>query len=482
MTALGWIVFIVYFIGIQLVGWYGSRGNKTSSDYFLGGQKLPWWAVSFSIVATETSSLTFISIPAVGYTGDLSFMQIVFGYFVGRLLVAFFFLPHYFKAPLETIYHFLEKFYSTSLRKNAAIVFSVTRLLADGVRLFVTAIPLAIIMDWYVGFCIIIFVLATIPYTLLGGIRSVVFTDALQMLVYVGAGLLVVYRLWPGIENVPAQKWNFFASGLSNGLGDFFSHPYYFIGAVLGGGVLSMFTHGTEQLSMQRVLALGCVSKARKAIIFSGVLVAIQFLLFLLIGLGLYGFFNGKKFETPDTIFPLYIVRHLPPLLKALLIAAIFASAQSTLSSSLNSLASSTFFDIFPGIKNKPESKKLNLSRWATLFWAVALAGFAISIQEQNSPVVILGLKITSIPAGVMIAFYINQLFFKRKEFKTERKLTKNNFFAHNIILFFSLGLMVFIVFFTKLAWVWFAPVGLLLTLGLLRFENQFLLSGRFHK
>ena len=452
MNYTGWLIFFLYLVVLQGIGLYAAQKKETFEDYFRGNGNLPWWAICFSIVATETSSLTFISIPAVAYTGDLGFLQIALGYILGRIAVALFFLPRYFAGKIETVYQFLEHRYNTSMRRMAALLFAVTRVLSDGVRLFATAIPLALLTGWSYELCIIAFVVATIPYTLAGGIRSVVWTDTMQMAVYLGGGIGVSFFLQSTISEIPLQKFTFITSGLEPDLSQFFFKPYNLFAGILGGGILTLFTHGTDQLTVQRLLAAASLRDSQKALITSGLIVFAQFFLFLFLGLQLFVFFSGRQFSSPDAIFPEFILNHLPVVFKAVIIAAIFASAQSTLSSTLNALASSSMLDLFPALKKLTEKSKLRYSRSLTAFWAFVLIIVSLSFQDQKSPMVILGLKIASVPAGGIIALYL--LGFSR--IATAPALTG---FAGSLVA------MVYIVFFTKLAWTWYAPIGMIIAL-----------------
>jgi len=343
-------VLVLYMVGITAWGAWLGRGNRGGTDYFLGSRNLPWWAVMLSVVATETSTLTFLSIPGVAYLGTLAFLQLALGYLAGRTVVAWVLLPAYYRGELSTAYALLETRFGGGARRFASGVFMLTRLLADSVRLFATAIPLAIITGWSYPASILVIGAATLVYTYFGGIKAVVWVDALQMGLYVAGGLIALALLqgavdggWPAIlaSAESAGKLQVF---------DFSASPavaYTFWAGLIGGGFLSMASHGTDQLIVQRLLTCRDAVQSRRALIGSGFAVIGQFALFLLVGLGLWVFFEGRDFARSDEIFARFIIAEMPVGVRGLLIAGVFAAAMSSLSSSINSLASASAYDFW---------------------------------------------------------------------------------------------------------------------------------------
>lgn len=446
-SAIDYIVIIIYLIGVAGLGVYAAGRQSSTSDYFMGGHDLPWWAVMFSVVATETSTLTFISIPAVAYGGNLTFLQITLGYIVGRILVSKLLLPAYFQGKQSTAYQYLEQRFGASMRNVTSTTFMVTRLLADGVRLFATAIPLAIILRLGGAFTgwgdIELYLLSitaisviTLIYTLIGGIKAVVWMDVMQMAVYIGgAALAIVVIIWDlpnGLSSAmaiasDAGKLQVFNFGFDMNFADFIAQPYTFFTALIGGAVFSIASHGTDQLIVQRLLTTRNVDNSQKALVWSGVVVAFQFGLFLFIGLLLYAFYDAQSAQqlglaTTDEIFAKFIVEQLPVGLSGLIIASLFAAAMSSLSSSLNSLASSTTLDLYKpyfGKDNTP-AEDLKISRIITMVWAVILTGSAfffafLQLQGGERPAVVeLGLGIASYTYGGLLgAFLLGRLFSK---------------------------------------------------------------------
>lgn len=439
-----YIVILGYLLGVAWLGIRIAGRQSSTSDYFLGGHDIPWWAVLFSVVATETSTLTFISVPAVAYGGNLTFLQITLGYIAGRIFVSKIFLPAYFKGNLTTAYQFLKQRFGSSMRNAASTTFMITRLLADGVRLFATAIPLAIIMrlggaftgwsDFEVYLLAIGVISAiTLLYTLIGGIKAVVWMDVMQMVVYIGgaifAGVIMLIDLPNGLSGAMATaadagKLHLFDFGFDLVFADFIAQPYTFFTALIGGAVFSVASHGTDQLIVQRLLTTRNVNDSQKALVWSGVVVALQFGLFLFIGLLLYAFYDAQTpqqlgLATTDEIFAKFIVEQLPVGVSGLIVASLFAAAMSSLSSSLNSLASSTTFDLykpyFGGDNTKAED--LRMSRMFTIAWALILTGSAfffafLQLQEGERPAVVeLGLGIASYTYGGLLgAFLLGRL------------------------------------------------------------------------
>ncbi|MTI86766.1 MAG: sodium:solute symporter [Balneolaceae bacterium] len=457
---LDYIVVVGYLVGVAAIGLKTSGKQTSTRDYFLGGDGIPWWAVLFSIVATETSTLTFISIPAVAYGGNLTFLQITIGYLIGRFAVAIYFLPRYYEGELKTAYTFLEHRFGGSMRNAASSTFMITRLLADGVRLFATAIPLAILLRLGGAFAgwadlelyvlsIAVITAVTMLYTFFGGIKAVVWMDVVQMSVYIGGAFIALYVLMGNLPEdfmLPAAKTQIFEFGFDLSFKEFISQPYTLITAVVGGAVFSLASHGTDQLLVQRVLATGNLKDARKAMISSGFIVMFQFALFLVIGLLLYKFYLGVSPEqlglaTMDEIFSKFIVEELPAGISGLIVAALFAAAMSSLSSSLNSLASATTFDLYKpyfGKENTAE-EDLKVSRIITMVWGVILTTSAIlfailQLREGERPAVVeLGLGIASYTYGGLLgAFLLGML-----SSKPEKKDALLGFFAGLVALLF---------------------------------------------
>lgn len=413
-TALDFWVLGLYIAGVTAWGVWLGRGQTGARDYFLGGRDLPWGAVLFSVVATETSTLTFLSIPGLAYATDLSFLQITLGYFLGRVVVAFLFLPAYYRGRLGTAYALLQTRFGLTTRRFASLIFMFTRALADGVRLFATAIPLALITGWSYPLSILVIGVLTLLYTYYGGIRSVVWVDALQMVVYMGGAVGALFVL---LSAIPGGWGGLMASAGEAGkldmlrLGWDISQPYTLWSGLLGGAFLSMASHGTDQLIVQRLLTCRSLRQSQWALIGSGLMVIVQFALFLVIGLGLWQFYDAREFARTDEIFATFIIEQLPPGLTGVVIAAIFAAAMSSLSSSLNSLASATTYDLYAPLRVADEAALLRVGKLFTLLWGVILVGGALLFRSRDTPVVELGLAIASFTYGGLLGgFFLGVL------------------------------------------------------------------------
>ncbi|MEM0962662.1 MAG: sodium:solute symporter [Bacteroidota bacterium] len=424
LTTIDVVVLVAYAIGVVIFGLRAGGRQSTTEDYFLGGRDLPWWAVCFSIVATETSTLTVIGVPAVAYGGALTFLQLSIGYLIGRVVVASVLLPRYFRGDQKTAYAYLGDRFGDGMRGAASATFLVTRLLADGVRLFATAIPIQVIAraaGLEVGYPAVILTIGvvTAAYTYVGGLKAVVWMDVVQMGVYVGGALIALGLLAAapaeGTWAAAAEEGKLAVLNLEvSSLGVLLTSPYAFWVSVVGGAVFGMASHGTDQLIVQRVLACRSLSDGRKAMVWSGVFVILQFALFLLVGLALWVHYGGASLADlgltrGDEVFPRYILDEMPAGLRGLLFAGIIAAAMSTLSSSLNALAGSTLMDLLErvGIRPATEETGLRWSRLLTLVWAGVFVGFAMLFTGMDNPVVELGLGIAGFTYGGLLGAFL---------------------------------------------------------------------------
>ncbi|HEX6973982.1 MAG TPA: sodium:solute symporter, partial [Vicinamibacterales bacterium] len=422
MHPLDLSVLIIYMAGIVAFGAYFSKSHQTIQDYFVSGKTIPWWAIMGSIVATETSTVTFISVPGYAYGSNLTFLQLVMGYMIGRLAVSILFIPAYFKGELLTVYQLLGERFGGPVKRLASAVFLLTRSFADGFRLFATGLVLAAVLrvmprmdelslGWFPSadptyviliLSVVIIGIATIIYTYHGGMTAVIWTDVIQLVVYLVGALIAAAILlrdipggWAEVQAVagPAGKFQLFDFTLG------FTKSYTFWSGVIGGAFLTTATHGTDQLMVQRYFCASNEHQARKALLWSGAVVFLQFVLFLLIGTMLWvyytqhatgeiaSFMQDGRLQG-DRIFPYYIVRHLPHGVVGLVLAAIFAAAMSTLSSSLNSSAAAAVNDFYVPATGgaKGDRHYLNTSRVLTGVFGmiqIAVAIAAISLSKR---------------------------------------------------------------------------------------------------
>lgn len=470
---LDYVIVVLYLLGVTIIGVFIGRKQKSSKDYFLGGKEMSWWSVGFSIVASETSTLTFISIPGLAYKSNMHFLQVAIGYFVGRLLVSIIFIPAYYKGDLETAYDFLGKRFGMPLRKFTSSVFIVTRVLASGVRLFATAIPVHLITGYDYATSILIIGIFTLIYTYVGGLKAVVAMDVVQMCIYLGGAvasmILILNHLPNGWNDVVLyatregqDKFSMINFTAGNSLLDFLSSPYTLLGGLLGGTFLSMASHGTDQLLVQRLL--GCKSKwdSQRALMLDATFIVLQFAFFLILGLCLYAFYGGISFQqlglsSSDEIFPKFIVENLPTGIAGLVVAGVLASAMGTLSSSISSLASSTFLDLFKYTsrgKNLDAATDMKWSKRFTLLWGILLIGGAMLFTDTKNPVVEIGLKIASFTYGGLLGTFFLGLLFK----KVQQRDAYAGFIA-------GILTMIAVLTFTHIDFTWHTLIGCLATI-----------------
>ncbi|QDV15788.1 Sodium/glucose cotransporter [Gimesia panareensis] len=417
-------------LGLYLAGviWFGSwigGKQKDLSDYLLGGKTLPWWAILGSIVATETSTVTFLSVPGIAYQpgGNLQFLQLPLGYIVGRFLVILFLLPLYFRGEIYSAYEVFKKRFGGKTERLSSLTFIVMRTLADGLRLYLTALVLEKVVGIPISACVVVIGIGTIIYTCLGGMKSVVWNDCLQFVIYIAGALfafgVIIEALpdgWSGYQQfaVTNHKWTMF---------DFeweLSKTYTFWAGLVGGMFLSMATHGADQLMIQRYLGARNQRDAARALGFSGFVVFLQFALFLLLGIGLAAFYQSfppaTPFEKPDEVFATFIIDNLPKGIKGLTLAAVFAAAMSTLSSSLSSTTSALVNDFYLPLTSttKQQSELVRISRVFTVLFGLAQIFVGIASQSIESSVVGNVLAIAGISTGLILGIFFLATFSQR--------------------------------------------------------------------
>ncbi len=479
MTArpLDLAVLVLYLALVTAWGAWLGRGQRGGRDYFLGNRNLPWGAVMLSVIATETSTLTFLSIPGVAYLGTLAFLQLALGYVVGRTVVAWVLLPAYYGGQIATAYQLLETRFGRPTRRFTSAIFMVTRLLADGVRLFATALPLALLTGWPLAVSILVIGVATAIYTWAGGIRAVVWVDVAQTALYMAGAAAAFVALgvlvpggWPAIAASGAAAGKLVVIDPSFD----FAVPYTLWAGVVGGAFLSMGSHGADQLIVQRVLTCRNLAGSRKAMIGSGFGVLLQFAVFLAIGVGLWAYYHGRAFERSDEIFARFIVDALPPGVTGLLVAGIFAAAMSTLSSSINSLASATTYDYWaPAVgmggaagaqreagaagERDDDARLLRAGRRFSALWTALLIGAAIVFipLSREAAAVEVALGIASLVYGGLLGGFALALFAPRARQPHAIAAIACGVIANTAIWLFARD---------QVAWPWYVPIGTLVT------------------
>ena len=488
-TMLDAVVLVAYLAGTTALGLYVGRKQRDAKDYFVADGAIPWWAVMFSIVATETSALTFISTPGLSYGnapgfGDLGFLQVVAGYIIGRFVVAGVLLPRYFQGNLVTAYALLETRFGLATRRFTSIVFMVTRALADSVRVFATAIPVALIISpnvtnktYVMPIAVLLLGFLTVIYTYKGGMKAVVWTELLQATIYLSGGLAAILILghlvpggWSAIWSSASAAGKTNAVSLYTGL----DRPHTIFAGLIGGAFLAMASHGTDQLIVQRLMSSRSLKDAQRAIVGSGFVVFCQFFLFLMIGLGLWAFYHGRLFPATDQIFPTFILEHMPTGLVGLIVAAIVAATMSTHSGAINSLAGATTHDIYLPLTNRSadDPQTLKMGRLFALGWGVVLTlGALLFPQDTKTPVVVVALGIASFTYGGLLGGFFLGIFWRRA-------IQRDAIIGMSV----AIATMAFIVFakpisaaypslatalgpFGRIAWPWYVLIGTSITL-----------------
>ncbi|HYL83467.1 MAG TPA: sodium:solute symporter [Candidatus Angelobacter sp.] len=462
-------IVVAYLLGVTALGVRFRRGQQQAAgdstaagrEYFLGGRTAPWWALALSIVATETSTLTIIGTPAIAYGGNLTFLQLVFGYLIGRVLIVLLLLPGYFRGEFFTAYALIEKRFGEKMRAVAASTFLVTRAIAEGVRVSAIALVVSVVLGTSERLAVFIVIALTILYTFEGGMKAVIWTDVAQLLVYMTGSAVTFFVLlhripggWQEVTQVAAS------AGHKLQLLDFsfsLASKYTFWSGLIGGAFLTMASHGTDQTIVQRLLAAKNERDSRLALLTSGVIVLMQFTVFLLIGVLLYVFAQHAPLlaagERTDRILPLFLVREMPVGLAGLLLASIVAVAMSNASGSLNSLAASSVLD-FSRLRGQTTDAQqfLRLSRGMTLVWGLVLIAFGL---VHWGPLLEAGLTVASLPFGSLLGLFLLGTL--------DRGANARGALAGMIA---GLAAVLSVFQFTKVAFTWYVLIGACVTLA----------------
>ncbi len=478
MKALDLIIIFGYLIGIVLFGTWFGRKQKTTADYFLGDRSVPWWAVAFSIVATETSTITFISIPGVAFArgGNFGFLQLVFGYLLGRIVISILFIPSYFRGELLTVYQLLDQRFGGKIKMVAASLFVVMRNIADGIRLLLTAIVLAAV---YAAFqpaansetiiigSIILLGAAMITFTYFGGIEAVIWVEVVQLGIYIAGAIAAAIVLISSIDGGFAAANSLAEQFGKYSLFDFtldHTRLYTFWSGLIGGCFLTMSTHGTDQYLVQRYLCTDRPRRAMIALLTSGGIVLVQFIGFLFIGVLLFAFYHpftdpgyataastAFPFTGGDRVFPDFITKYMPTGLSGLVVAAIFAAAMS---SSLNAIAATAVNDLYKPFRPGREDKHyLKVSHILTLIWGVVQIGVALAVRNQPGSALSMALSIASLINGPILGVFLVGTFLRRVSQPPAL-----------IGMLVSISSMLYVFFATRIAWTWYVFLGSLIT------------------
>ncbi len=450
MQTIDLAIIILFLIGNTLFGLWHGKSNKNSRDYFHGGHNMPWIVSMLSIVASETSVLTFVSVPGLAYRGDWTFLQLAMGYIIGRILVSFVLLPMYFKHGVSSIYEVIGIRFGPGMQKLAAIVFLVTRTLGDAIRFLAAGVVVQVVTGWSLPLSIMIIGMVTLVYTLSGGIKAVIWLESFQFSLYLLGGILSIVFLFHSIDkSLPDILMLLEKSGKLNIINKdthIFTNPLAFFSAFIGGILLSLSSHGVDYMMVQRVLGCKDLGSAKKAMIGSGFFVFFQFSVFLLAGSLISVFMHGASMEK-DREFAFFIFHYLPAGLKGLLIAGVLSAAMSTHSSAINALASSTVNDILGG------KASLSLSKLISFIWAILLIIIALMFDAGNKAIVMVGLEIASFTYGGLLGLFLLS--------KSKRAFHPASLGTGLVA---SMGI-VFVLKFFGLAWTWYITVSVIVNL-----------------
>jgi SSS family solute:Na+ symporter len=432
-----WLVILIYLGGIILLGaWFG-KDQKNTRDYFLGSRNIPWWGIGLSIVAAETSAITIIGVPAMAFGTNMAFLQMILGYVIARIILAIIMVPHYFKGEIYSPYQLFANAFGPGARQMAGVFFLISETLAAGVRVFLACIPIKLMLgDQVLGFlthdpvlgAILLFVILSLVYTYIGGVKAVIWTDAVQFCLFLGGGIYALFFIPTFFQGGATQVFHeASAGGKLHWLNTVFSlgAPFNIWMGVIGGTFVVLSSHGAEQLIVQRVLACKNVADGRKALALSAVIIFPLFLIFLLVGAMLWVFYQSHPFKidvpesqpgikSNDFIFPIFIMSEVPHVLKGFLIVAILSAAMSSVSSALTSLASVSTMDFVKAMSKKARSEEfyLRFSRYSTVFWAVALILVA-SISRKVEFVLNAAFSLRGLTSGALLGGLLLAVFWK---------------------------------------------------------------------
>jgi SSS family transporter len=499
-----WTIIVLYLIGIIGLGlWFGKDQHNTR-DYFLGSKTIPWWGIGLSIVAAETSALTIIGVPGLAYGGNIAFLQMIIGYVIARIILAIVLVPHYFKGEIYSPYQLFANAFGPSARQTAGGFFLLSETLAAGVRVYVASIPVKLMLgDKLLGFgtgdpilgAILLFVLLSLLYTYVGGVKAVIWTDAVQFGLFLLGGVFAVCYIpslvsggapavFSAAQDAGKLHWlNVAPAAGTPWLKFLLDAPFNIWMGVIGGTVMVMSSHGAEQLIVQRVLTCKTVADGRKALVLSAVLIFPLFLIFLLVGAMLWVFYQSHGFQIAlpeprpgsgikanDFVFPIFMVTEVPHLLKGFLIVAILSAAMSSVSSALTSLASVSTMDFVKHVcPGRSELFFLRFSKMSTIVWAVALI-FVAYLSRRVEFVLNAAFSLRGLTSGALLGGLILAVFWRQK-----RALPVVGGMLASLVVMTAIQVLPMLsatkAFWMRTVgvtvyWPWYTLIGLIITLG----------------
>lgn len=441
-TFLDWSIVGVYITAMLAVGAWFSRRQKSTRDYFLSGGRTPAWAAAVSVVATSVSAATFIGAPEQAYGGNLTYLAGVLSSIIAVAIVAVWFIPAFYAAGVSTVYQLLERRMGASTRRACSGAFMIGRLLASGARLYIAAIPVSLIafgdiQTHQLAIAIGIAAVASIIYTVMGGLDAVIWTEVPQAFLFVFAAVVAIAILLWKIPIPAGELWaSLSATALPDGTSKLtvldwrpsLTSDFSVWSALLGITLFNLAVYGTDHDLAQRMLTCRSALKGAQSAVISNILGIIVAVLFLTIGLLLYVFYQRPDLmgtaaagAPPEgrKVFLSFILEQTPPGVRGLMLAGLFAAAMSSLASSMQAMASTLVCDFYRPLRpGRDERHYVRVSRWAVLGWGVLLSGFAvlcIRLQETSGKgLIAFAMEVMLFAYTGMLALFITAIFTKR--------------------------------------------------------------------
>ncbi len=420
MSIIDWIVIAVYMAGMIGLSVFLGRGQSSSEDYYVGGRNLPWWAVGISTMATQTSAISFISIPAfiaLKPGGGLTWLQYELAVPLAMIAVMVLLIPFFRRLELVSVYEYLELRFGSAVRTFVSGVFLLSRGLGTGVGVYASGIVLAVCLDLPVWSTILMIGVVTVIYDTIGGMTAVVYSDVIQMVVLLG-GLLLCIGLAAGevgglgemFASFPAERWTGIDGG--HGLGDGSKAPFW--GFLIGGFFLYASYYGTDQSQVQRELSAPTLADTKRSLVFNGLARFPLTILYLVLGIAVGAVYLASpelRASVPgdelDQLVPQFILQKVPTGLRGVLFAAILAAAMSSLDSALNSLSAATMRDFIEKFAKVPEHRLMRVAKITTVIWGAVITGFAFLVGGISDTVVEGINKIGSAFYGPILAAFL---------------------------------------------------------------------------
>ena len=418
-----------YFLLILFIGWYKGRNETSVEDYMVGRRQVPWLAVLGSLVATDISAATYLAVPGVGFSENMTYLQFGFGSFLARIFIATAFISMFYKANCLSIYEYLRSRFGATTQYTASVYFLVTRILASGVRLMIAVTGFSVILDVPFLASLILFGCVTLGYTVIGGIRSVIWTDCAQALVFISAGLLgagwlvnelgLATVLQVASENQRFEMIRLLPAGA--GPAGWINDPQWLLTAVLFGFASTVAALGTDQDMAQRLLSSKTAPLARRSLIVSGFIAVPVAALFLFVGTALFAWYqvnpdpefpsrlvDGLAVPDGDKAFSHFMTGDIPAWLRGILLTGVLAAAMSSLDSAMAALSTSLVRDllqpVYPAVQDP--RRWLWISRGFTFLFALILMAAAWFLREGGT-FLWLAFKITSLTYGSLLGVFL---------------------------------------------------------------------------